>query len=214
LTVTALRDGVPGGSAQRPLRVVQLQAGPDAQFLDDGRLVVLPEGKSVRVGDASGLQLFADPDKRLPLPETLQVPEWDDKRRYRVHIADDPWDEVVLRVERRTLRAEIDVQPRAPRWPQEPVWITIRVHDPLGRAAAGSVSPVIKVELNGLAVPARFEESGGALRYRVAPRNGHGPWALRVEAADQHGNLLGRTTVHVQGRAQENKNQRTTRLQW
>ena len=212
LAVTATRDGVAGGTSMRALRVVKLTAEPDVVFLADGRLVIVPEGKHVRIEDPSGLQFFMAPDTKLPVPGTLQIPEGDDRRLYHLHVADDPTDEVELRVERRTLVAEIRMQPPAPRWPDHPVWITIQLRDPLRRIAPETIHPRVKVEVNRLAVAVRFERINGALRAKVPPRAGPGPWSIRVEVADQHGNVMGRDVLHVIGRG--GQGERATRMGW
>jgi hypothetical protein len=102
----------------------------------------------------------------------------------------------MIDLQRRALRADIEIGPKAARWPVDPVDITVTVRDPAGLVDASAIVPTLHVLLGLTELPVIWARRGPVWTTRLAPRN-VGPTVVRVVAEDEFGNSLGRTFLEV-----------------
>jgi hypothetical protein len=115
---------------------------------------------------------------------------------FRFRLVGDPSSESSVELQRRALRADIEIGPKSARWPVDPVDITVTVRDPAGLVDASAVTPKLRVLLGLTELPVPWNHRGPVWTARLAPRN-VGPTVVRVMAEDEFGNSLGRTFLEV-----------------
>jgi hypothetical protein len=186
-------------SAARRMRVVPLSL--PAGGLVQGSRMVAPTGSAVRFADVEGLEM-AFGKGGFSRAGSMPLVANDDPRAIRLRVQGDPLSETAFSVEARALRADVRMAPALPRWPTDPVDVTIEISDPSGIFDIAEITPSIRVTVGVAEAPVRFTElpSRGSvriLRGRVEPRPGHGPSVVRVEVTDPGGSELGRGFVEV-----------------
>jgi len=197
-------DGLVGDTATpRRLRVVAVEL-PRGAVIAPGRRLVAPEGSHPRLSDPAGLEVaidrggFSRAGAELPsagAPATV---------RLRMH--GDPSSETRFALESRALHADVRMSPRLPRWPVDPIDITVEISDPTGLFDPAAFAPhlTVLVGIDEARVTWREDppSAGGAriFRTRLAPRRVHGPTVVRVVVDDEAGGLLGRSFVEVASR--------------
>ncbi len=107
--------------------------------------------------------------------------------------------EVVVGLEPRTLRADVDISPKHARWPNDAIEVTVRLFDAHGRAAAPGIVAKPTVLVNVQAVPVVWQRSGNAMHASIPKPTQRGPWVVRVEVADEFGDAAGRDFMEVAG---------------
>jgi hypothetical protein len=103
----------------------------------------------------------------------------------------------VIRLEPKGLRARVHVDPKAAFWPDDSVAVTVELYDARGRPIPESsdVKPTVTVNLEP--VKLEWQRSGRVLRATVPPSAAPGPWVLRAEVRDGHGELIGRDFLEI-----------------
>jgi hypothetical protein len=198
---SSTEDGIDGGSAVRAARVVRIAPEGSASFSPKDNTVVLPARRKVMVPDASGLQASYGDSGFGPVPGGFELTERDRSRTLRIKMEGDATDDAVVTLERRTLQADVDMSPKTARWPQDPVTVTLRLVDPRKRESPASVKPWLRVRVNTQPVQSHLAQvAPDTWRTVISPRNGNGPWVIRVEALDEEGNVLGRGALEVVGK--------------
>lgn len=187
-------------SAVLPLRVVSAELPGGARL--EGRTVVVPDGRRVRLVDPGGLEVAVDRGGFV-----RAVPEIGAGRALRIRLEGERASETPFAVEQRALRAEVELTPRLPRWPADPIDVAVDIADPSGRTPLADLEPRITVLVGITEVAARWEEDArGAgeghrvFRARLAPRKTAGPTVVRVLVADGDGAPIGRGFVEVDAR--------------
>jgi hypothetical protein len=182
-------------SAVRKLGVVSftLPAGSSADL--GARTVVLPEGRAFQFRDMSGLETAVDRGIFVAVRSPV-VKDAEPAHTFRFRLAGDPSSESAIELQRRALRADIEIGPKSARWPVDPVDITVTLRDPGGRVDPAQVMPKLKVLLGLTELPVAWSHRGPVWTTRLAPR-ATGPTVVRVVAEDEFGNALGRHFLEV-----------------
>ena len=80
-------------------------------------------------------------------------------------------------------------------WPRDPVRIQVRLASTTGQALP--FSPTLKVTVNLDPIPVEWHRDGDVYRAVVPPVTKPGPWVVRTEITDPHGNEIGRGFLEV-----------------
>jgi hypothetical protein len=192
-------EGIEGPLGLRALRVVRLLPEAGVEHLAAHPIFVLPPGRRVKVDSLPGLQVSLGGAAFGPAPPYLQLQGDDQLRAVRMRVEGDSTDDVTVTLERRALRADVELTPRNARWPRDPVGVTVRLVDPRQRIALDSVHPRLRVLLNNTPQQVPLVKQGVVWRGAIRPRNGFGPWVVRVEVLDHDDNVLGRSMLEVVG---------------
>jgi len=205
-------EGIVGAwSAPRALRVLHYRL-PSGAFVARDGVVVLPDGTSLPLTDADGIEISYEnlrPD--LPPPSAAPSLYWSklggplrltDDAPMRVAHLRDPGLGVETRVvlARRQLRAEVTLQPTQAQ-ASDPLDVRAVVFDPTGRVdlASESITLEAMVDLDPVAVA--WQHANEATRSvwtgRIGPRRFHGPSVVRVVVKDGLGQEIGRGFVEI-----------------
>jgi len=108
-------------------------------------------------------------------------------------------EEVRVALEPRALRADVQITPKHPRWPEDMLEVTVQLFDARGRAVAEStpVKPTVLVDVQEVEVT--WLRSGNLMHTFIPAPNNRGPWVVRVEIADEFGDPAGRDFMEVAG---------------
>ena len=183
-------------SAPRALRVIGATL-PEGSRFEDGSILLGQRGR-VKLLGAAGLEasygasthFVAAPDSvglsrgegtllRLREPGTVE--------------------EVRVGLEPRTLRADVQITPKHPHWPEDMIEVTVHLFDARGHAVNESVPVKPTVLVNVQPVEVTWLRSDNALHAFIPAPSARGPWVVRVEIADQFGDPAGRDFMEVAG---------------
>ncbi|HEY3496592.1 MAG TPA: hypothetical protein VGK73_17960, partial [Polyangiaceae bacterium] len=197
LRVVAL-DAIGMESAEpltRALHVVRLTL-PAGGYLEPSGALRIPAAGQVSLTPADGLEMaYGMGSPFAPAPASLEL-NGEEPRLVRLRAAGQGEGERVWLFPRQA-RAHVEFEPRAPRWPEQPLVIRVRLEDKFGVSAASWVKAEPRVSVGVEAVPVTFSQDGDSLKGVLPPRSGNGPWVVRVEVVDQRGLPLGRDFVEV-----------------
>jgi hypothetical protein len=182
-------------SSVRKLGVVSFDLPPGASANLGARTVVLPQGRAFRLRDTTGLETALDRGIFVTVRGPI-VMDAEPSHRLRFRLVGDPSSESMLDLQRRELRADIEIGPKSARWPVDPVDITVTVRDPGGLVDTTQVMPRLHVLLGLTELPVAWSHRGSVWSTRLAPRN-TGPTVVRVLAEDEFGNALGRHFLEI-----------------
>jgi hypothetical protein len=185
-------------SPVRKLGVVSFVLPPGASANLGARTVVVPQGRAFALRDMTGLETALDGGIFVTVRGPI-VMDGEASHRLRFRIIGDPSSESAIDLQRRALRADIEIGPKAARWPVDPVDITVTMRDPAGLVDAAQIEPKLHVMLGLTELPVAWKHVGPVWTARLAPRN-VGPIVVRVIAEDEFGNTLGRTFLEVDER--------------
>jgi len=118
--------------------------------------------------------------------------------------------EVQVALEPRALRADVEISPKHPHWPEDMIEVTVHLFDARGRRVP---SPCRQADGTGQ------RAAGGCYldTLRQHPAYLHpqarraGPWVVRVEIADEFGDPAGRDFMEVAG-PEQRPDQRALKL--
>jgi hypothetical protein len=191
---TGLESGSP---LERSLNVVGT-ALPAGGYVDGSGALRVPAGSRVTLAHADELELADGLSERFAkAPNSIELPG-DEPRLVRLRAQGDTAARELWLLPRRA-RAHVEFAPQAPRWPEQPLEIRVRIEDENGVAAPWvEARPKVRVGLD--AVNVAFSAHGGYLKGTLPARSGTGPWVVRVEVSDQHGADLGRDFIEVASR--------------
>jgi len=105
--------------------------------------------------------------------------------------------ELGIKLEPRTMRAEVDIGPKTARWPGDALEIRVKLFDHSGRPLADDLKHKPQVFVNVHQVDPTWTHSGNTYAAKVAPAIGAGPWVVRVEVTDDFGDLAGRDFIEL-----------------
>jgi len=105
--------------------------------------------------------------------------------------------ELGIRLEPRTLRAEVEIGPKSARWPNDPLQVTVKLFDHRGRPLNEALKNQPQVFVNVAQVDASWTRAGNTYVGKVAPAVGAGPWVVRVEVTDDFGDAAGRDFIEI-----------------
>lgn len=193
-------EGVEGARALRPMRVVRLLPDLGAKWIPGARVIVLPQGRKVRIDGPSGVQVSLVEPHYGAAPASLEIGRYDHTRTVRFRVEGDGTDDAAVVLERSALRADVELTPRTAMWPRDRVELRIRMQDPRGRSDVTTMHPRTRVLLNDKPIPLGLVRKGNAWVASIPARSGNGPWVIRVDVLGTEGDLLGQGLLHVVGK--------------
>ena len=192
-------EGVDGDRVVRPMRVVRLLPEIGVHWLPREQILVFPPGRKTRVDGTSGVQMAWIGQAFVAVPPVLEHnSEANLPIRWRVE--GDATDDTVITLERSGVRAEVELTPKTARWPKDPVIIHVKVSDTKRRVDPRTVRPRLRVKVNDTPFQLGLTPAGDSWRGEIPPRNGTGPWTIRVEVLDADDNQIGRGMLQVVGK--------------
>jgi len=106
-------------------------------------------------------------------------------------------EELGIKLEPRTLKADVDIGPKTARWPGEPLLVTVKLFDHHGRPVTDELKNKPQVFVNVGQVEPTWTHTGNTYSAKIAPVNGAGPWVVRVEVSDDFGDQAGRDFIEL-----------------
>jgi hypothetical protein len=206
----ATTDGIVGEwSAPRPIHAVHYTL-PEGSFVARDGAVVMPEGTTIPVANADGLQVayenvttlsqsFAVPLYWSTLSGPIRMSETSPMRI--VHVRDPAMggSEARLILARRQLRADVDLGPAHARWPADPLNARVEVRDPSGRIDVAREPVTVEAMLNLTPLPVSWTHDGASWRGHIAPRLIGDSSVVRVVVKDAQGAEIGRGFLELAG---------------
>lgn len=198
LRLAVLDEGGLDGAAVPPVKLAVIDVGlPPGGFRSGPSAVQVAEGQTVTLGHAGGVELAYDKGTTYTPAGKGFVMRGDQLRLLRFRFPGATIDGL-LRVEPRSLAAQVELSPRNARWPRDTISATVRLINKSGGAVPPDVKMVPTVTLGVAPLQVTFqEESYGVLKASIPPQPGQLPAALRIEVHDQHGIYLGRGFVEI-----------------
>jgi hypothetical protein len=105
--------------------------------------------------------------------------------------------ELGIKLEPRTLKADVEIGPKSARWPGETLQVTVKLFDHRGRPSKDELKHKPQVFVNVAHVIPTWTHSGNTYTAKVAPAAGAGPWVVRVEVNDDFGDPVGRDFIEL-----------------
>ncbi len=183
-------------SAARSLRIVGADL-PSGSRYEDGAILLGIHGR-VKLLGAKGLEAsYGASTHFVTAPDSVGLTRGEGTLlRLR-----EPGSTEELRVglEPRTLRADVQITPKHPRWPEDMIEVTVHLFDARGRAVSEAivVKPTVLVDVQPAQVT--WLRSGNTLHTFIPAPATRGPWVVRVEVADEFGDPAGRDFMEVAG---------------
>jgi hypothetical protein len=177
-------------SPTRALRVVRLRL-PEGAALRPGS-IALPRGRSVEIGDPTGLELALRNVSFVKAPPLFGLPRGE-RAVVRLRVGGAA-DFLELLLEPAAVHAHIALWPANPVWPADLVQVRVRVDD-----APQGFAPALAIRVDGAEVPVPWRVRDGLWETEIPPGLAPGPWVVRVEVRDGHGNEIGRAFMEVAG---------------
>jgi hypothetical protein len=182
---------------EQPLRVIGLTL-PTGGYIDASGAVRFPAHTSLPLSNVDGVEMtYGSAQYFMPAPQALELFSGE-PRLVRFRVAGSAADSTLWLVPR-DARARIEFGPKAPRWPDAPLQIRIRIEDARGQAAPEFIEARPRVLVGVDRAPVEFSRKGEWLHGTLPSRGGKGPWVVRVEVEDQNGIALGREFVEIAG---------------
>jgi hypothetical protein len=171
---------------------------PAGGYIDGNGALRVPAGSRVALAHAEELELADGLSERfIKAPNAIEL-SGDEPRLVRLRAPGDAAARELWLLPRRA-RARVEFAPQAPRWPEQPLEIRVRIEDESGVPAPWiQARPKVRVGVEPVSVA--FAADGAYLKGTLSARAGSGPWVVRVEVSDQHGAELGRDFVEVAAR--------------
>lgn len=107
-------------------------------------------------------------------------------------------DSATLTLVRREPSVSAWVGPKLATWPDDPINLQVSFMDHFGRPTPTEVEPTIRVLVGTEVVNVTWDKQGTLWQAKLPPPpEGRGPWVVRLEVVDQHGNIIGRDFAEV-----------------
>ena len=106
-------------------------------------------------------------------------------------------EELGIKLEPRTLKADVEIGPKTARWPGEALQVTVKLFDHQGRPLNDALKHKPQVFVNVAQVEPTWTHSGNTYTTKVSPTAGSGPWVVRVEVNDDFGDQVGRDFIEL-----------------
>jgi hypothetical protein len=181
-------------SAARALRVVGAELPVGAHY-EDGAILLGVRGR-VRLVGAAGLEAsYGASAHFVSAPDTVGLSRGESTLlRLR---EPGTLDEVRVGLEARTLRADVQITPKHPHWPEDMLEVTVHLFDARGRPVGESVQVDAKVLVDVEPVEVTWLRSDNTMHTFIPAPTSRGPWVVRVEIADEFGDPAGRDFMEV-----------------
>jgi hypothetical protein len=108
-------------------------------------------------------------------------------------------EELGIKLEPRTLKADVQIGPKSARWPGEPLQVTVKLFDHRGKPITDPLKTKPHVFVNVAQVAPNWTHSGNTYSAKISPATGTGPWVVRVEVSDDFGDPVGRDFIELSG---------------
>lgn len=105
--------------------------------------------------------------------------------------------ELSIKLEPRTLKADVEIGPKSARWPGEALQITVKLFDHKGRPVREELKTKPQVFVNVGQIEPTWTHAGNTYTAKVPPAAGTGPWVVRVEVSDDFGDPAGRDFIEL-----------------
>jgi hypothetical protein len=183
-------------SAPLTLRVIGAQL-PDGATIAQGTILLGRSGRVKLVG-ADGLEAsYGRASVFIPVPKDVGLARGESTLlRLREPGAKQ---ELGIKLEPRTLKADIEIGPKSARWPGEPLQVTVHLFDHNGRPVTEELKSKPQVFVNVAPVDSTWTHSGNIYSAKVSPAAGEGPWVVRVQVNDDFGDEAGRDFIELGG---------------
>jgi hypothetical protein len=106
-------------------------------------------------------------------------------------------EELGIKLEPRTLKADVEIGPKSARWPGEALQVTVKLFDHHGKPITDELKNKPQVFVNVGQIDPTWTHSGNTYSAKIAPVNGTGPWVVRVEVSDDFGDQAGRDFIEL-----------------
>jgi hypothetical protein len=181
-------------SAARALRVVGAELPVGAHY-EDGAILLGARGR-VRLVGAAGLEAsYGASAHFVSAPDTVGLSRGESTLlRLR---EPGTLGEVRVGLEARTLRADVQITPKHPHWPEDMLEVTVHLFDARGRPVGESVQVDAKVLVDVEPVEVTWLRSDNTMHTFIPAPTSRGPWVVRVEIADEFGDPAGRDFMEV-----------------
>lgn len=183
-------------SAASPLRLVGAQLPVGARY-EDGAILLGQRARAKLVG-ATGLEASYNASQHfVAAPDSVGLTRGESTLlRLR-----EPGtvEEVRVALEPRALRADVQITPKHPHWPEDMLEVTVQLFDARGRPVAETtpVKPTVLVDVQPAEVT--WMRSDNTMHAFIPAPASRGPWVVRVEIADEFGDPAGRDFIEVAG---------------
>jgi hypothetical protein len=108
-------------------------------------------------------------------------------------------DELSVKLEPRSVRADVDIGPKTARWPGEALQVQVKLFDHRGKPLTEELKTKPRVFVNVQQVDATWTHSGNTYSAKIPSSTGVGPWVVRVEVNDDFGEQVGRDFIELGG---------------
>jgi hypothetical protein len=183
-------------SAASPLRLVGAELPAGSRY-EDGAIMLGQHTRAKLIG-AAGLEASYNASQHfVSAPDSVGLSRGESTLlRLR---EPGTLEEVHVGLEPRNLRADVQISPKHPRWPQDMLEVTVQLFDTRGRPVPEStpVKPQVLVDVQPLEVA--WLRSGNTLHAFIPAQSSQGPWVVRVEIADEFGDPAGRDFMEIAG---------------
>jgi hypothetical protein len=177
------------------LRVVGVQTPPGASRSVDGAVIIGRDQRVSLVGADQMEVAYGNSADFMGVPNTLGLAHGS-ATTIRLRVPGTT-EEAVLHLEPQGLRANVHIGPRSATWPLDRVAIDIDLYDTSGRAVPDDTEIDATVTVNLAKVPVSWERSHHTLHATLPAGTPPGPWVVRTEVHDGHGELIGRDHLEV-----------------
>ena len=176
------------------LRVIGAQLPEGAKLASDA--ILLGRSGRVKLIGADGLEAsYGRASLFIPVPKDVGLARGESTLlRLREPGAKE---ELAIKLEPRTVKADVEIGPKSARWPGEPLQVTVKLFDHRGRPLKDELKTKPQVFVNVAHVRPTWAHSGNTYTAKIAPATGTGPWVVRVEVNDDFGDPVGRDFIEL-----------------
>lgn len=168
---------------------------PEGARIVDGAILLGRSGRVKLIG-AEGLEAsYGKASLFIPVPKDVGLARGD-TTLLRLREPGKP-QELSVKLEPRTVKADVKIGPKSARWPSDPLQVTVRLFDHRGRPVGDELKNKPQVFVNVGQVEPSWTHSGNTYTAKVAPAAGTGPWVVRVEVTDDFGDSAGRDFIEL-----------------
>ena len=183
-------------SAMAPLRLVGAELPAGSRY-EDGAILLGQRGRAKLVG-ATGLEASYNASQHfVAAPDSVGLSRGE-STLLRLREPGSA-EEVRVSLEPRSLRADVQITPKHPHWPEDMLEVTVQLFDARGRAVSESTPVQPKVMVDVQPVEVTWLRSENTMHTFIPAPNNRGPWVVRVEIADEFGDPAGRDFMEVAG---------------
>lgn len=183
-------------SASEPLtlRVIGAQLPEGAKLANDS--ILLGRSGRVKLIGVDGLEAsYGRANLFIPVPKDVGLARGESTLlRLREPGAKE---ELGIKLEPRTVKADVEIGPKSARWPGEPLQVTVKLFDHRGRPLKDELKTKPQVFVNVAHVVPNWTHSGNTYTTKISPAAGTGPWVVRVEVNDDFGDPAGRDFIEL-----------------